>query len=107
MKNDTSGGHANYTGSTLEKFIHDRLIERNYQYIPREKFKVSVYLGQPIYTRQFHIGNSIYETPMYCDFILYHPKKWTPPSKIMAVWEAVIGFIQWYNSNNTNQINSK
>lgn len=28
---DTSG--ANYTGSTLEKFIHDRLIERGYQFI--------------------------------------------------------------------------
>jgi hypothetical protein len=35
------------------------------------------------------------------------PYGYEPPSKIMAVWEAVIGFIQWYNSNNTNQINSK
>ena len=64
---DNSG--ANYTGSTLEKFICDRLIERKYQFIPRDKFKAALYLEQPIYTRQYHIGNGIYETPMYCDFI--------------------------------------
>ena len=51
---DTSG--ANYTGSTLEKFIHDRLIERGYQFIERGKFKASLYLEQPMYTRQYHIG---------------------------------------------------
>ena len=83
--NDTSG--ANYTGSTLEKFIHDRLIERKYQFIPREKFKAAIYLGQPIYTRQYPIGKGIYETPMYCDFILYNPEKWNDCLIIESKWQ--------------------
>lgn len=87
MKNDTSGGHANYTGSTLEKFIHDRLVERNYTPIARDKFKASMYLEQPIYARQYHIGNGIYETPMYCDFILYHPKLWPDCLLIESKWQ--------------------
>lgn len=74
MSIDTSGKQANYTGSVLEKFVSDRLIERKYQYIPREKFKAALYLKQPIYTKQLHLGDSIYETPMYGDFVLYHPK---------------------------------
>ena len=65
MSIDTSGKQANYTGSVLEKFVSDRLIERKYQYIPREKFKAAMYLEQPIYTKQLHLGDSIYETPMY------------------------------------------
>lgn len=84
---DTSGKNANYTGSTLEKFIGDRLVERKYQFIPRDKFKAATYLEQPIYTKQFHIGNGIYETPMYCDFMLYHPEKWKDCLIIESKWQ--------------------
>ncbi len=84
---------ANYTGSTLEKFIHDRLIERKYQFIPRDKFKAALYLEQPIYTRQFHIGSGIYETPMYCDFILYHPQKWKECLIIESKWQQSVGTV--------------
>lgn len=78
---------ANYTGTQLEKFIEDRLIEKKYQFVPKDKFKASVFLEQPIYTRQYHIGNSIYETPMYCDFILYHPKKHANCLIIESKWQ--------------------
>ena len=82
---DLSG--ANYTGTQLEKFIHDRLIEKQYQYVVRDKFKAAIYLEQPIYTRQFHLGNSIYETPMYGDFVLYHPTKWKECLIIESKWQ--------------------
>lgn len=88
---DTSG--ANYTGSTLEKFIHDRLIERGYQFIERGKFKASLYLEQPMYTRQYHIGQGIYETPLYCDFILYHPTKWKECLIIESKWQQSVGTV--------------
>ena len=84
---------ANYTGSTLEKFICDRLIERKYQFIPRDKFKAALYLEQPFYTRQYHIGMGIYETPMYCDFILYHPEKWKECLIIESKWQQSVGTV--------------
>ena len=34
---------ANYTGSQLEKFIEDRLIEKNYQFVTKDKFKPAIY----------------------------------------------------------------
>ncbi len=82
---DTTG--ANYTGRILEKYIEDRLIEKGYQYVPREKYKVSAYLEQPIYSKQFHIGKGIYETAMYCDFILYHPTKHPKSLIIESKWQ--------------------
>lgn len=87
MTIDTSGKAANYTGSTLEKFIADRLIERKYQYIVRDKFKAAMYLQQPIYTKQMHLGESIYGTPMYGDFVLYHPEKWKDGLIIESKWQ--------------------
>src|SRR5690606_14452889 len=78
---------SNYTGTRLEKFIEDRLIEKEYQYVPRDKFKVATYLNQPIYSRQFHIGSSIYGTPMYCDFVLFHPEKWVNCLIIESKWQ--------------------
>lgn len=84
---DISGKHANYTGSTLEKFIANRLDERKYQFIPRNKFEAAIYLGQPIYTSQYHLGDSIYGTPMYGDFILYHPTKWSECLIIESKWQ--------------------
>lgn len=82
---DTSG--ANYTGSQLEKFILDRLVEKQYTFIARDKFKAATYLEQPIFTRQYHLGNSIYETPMYGDFVIYHPDKWKECLIIESKWQ--------------------
>lgn len=84
---------ANYTGTQLEKFIHDRLIEKRYQFVTRDKFKAATYLEQPIYTRQYHLGNSIYETPMYGDFVIYHPDKWKDCLIIESKWQEVGGSV--------------
>jgi len=50
-------------------------------------------MEQPIYTRKFHIGKSIYETNQYCDFILYHPEKWPKNLVIESKWQQVGGSV--------------
>lgn len=84
---------ANYTGTQLEKFINDRLIEKKYTFVSRDKFLAAAYLDQPIYTRQFHIGQSIYETELYCDFIIYHPQKHPQCLAIESKWQEVGGSV--------------
>jgi hypothetical protein len=83
----TQGKKANYTGSALEKYILSRLEERGYTFVPPQKFIPACYLEQPIYSRKYHVGDSIYETPQYCDFILYHPIKWPLKLVIESKWQ--------------------
>ena len=78
---------ANYTGNQLEKFIQDRLIEKGYKFILRDKFKPSLYIQQPIYSKQYFIGKSIYDTNMYCDFVIYHPEKHPNCLIIESKWQ--------------------
>ena len=54
----------NYTGNQLEKFIEDRLKEKGYKFIVNKKFKPALYLQQPLYSKRYHIGKGLYETPM-------------------------------------------
>lgn len=78
---------ANYTGTVLEKFVLDRLIERGYQFVPKSKFKAAMYLEQPIFSAQVDIGTSIYGTKRKCDFALYHPEKWDEGLVIECKWQ--------------------
>jgi len=87
------GTQANYTGSILENDILSRLNERGYTFIPPKRFSPARFLEQPIYSRKFHIGQSIYNTPQYCDFILYHPQKWANNLVIEAKWQQVGGSV--------------
>jgi hypothetical protein len=87
------GATANYTGSVLEEYILSRLKEKRYAYVHPNRFKPARYLEQPIYTRQFQIAQSIYDTPQYCDFILYHPKKWANNLVIESKWQQAAGSV--------------
>ena len=78
---------ANYTGTVLERFILSRLDERGYTFIPRNRFVSARILGQPIYTRKFHVGQSIYGAAQYCDFIAYHPERWPDNLIIESKWQ--------------------
>jgi hypothetical protein len=90
---NSAGNTANYTGTALEQFIEARLIERGYKHVDKDKFKPAIYLEQPIYTRQFHLGKSIYETSLYCDFILFHPQKWLDCLVIESKWQQCGGSV--------------
>lgn len=78
---------ANYTGTVLERFILSRLDDRGYTFVPRTRFTPARIMGQPIFTRHFHIGESIYGTSQYCDFIVYHPEKWPDNLIIESKWQ--------------------
>ena len=81
------GATANYTGSVLEEYVVSRLKEKHYLYVTSNRFIPARYLEQPIYSRHFHICQSIYDTPQYCDFILYHPQKWPNNLVIESKWQ--------------------
>lgn len=87
------GTQANYTGNVQEQFIQSRLNERGYTFIPRKDFDVALYLKQPIYSRHYHIGLGIYDTPVQCDFILYHPDKWPDKLAIESKWQQSSGSV--------------
>jgi len=87
------GTQANYTGTILEKFILDRLNEQGYAYVDHNRFVPTRFLEQPIFTQKFHIGQSIYGTPQYCDFIAYHPQKWPNNLVIESKWQEVGGSV--------------
>jgi len=90
MPTDTG---ANYTGRILEKFIEDRLKERGYTFIERTKFKAAIHLQQPIYTKQFPIGTSIYGTQQYADFLLFHPQKHVKCLVLESKWQQIGGSV--------------
>ena len=88
MTNPIQGGaQANYTGTVLERFILSRLVDEGYTFVPRNRFVPALILGQPIFTRKFHVGKSIYGTTQYCDFIVYHPERWPDNLIIEAKWQ--------------------
>jgi site-specific DNA-adenine methylase len=89
----TGGGQANYTGTVLQQFIEARLVERGYTYVDRRRFEAARYLEQPFYTRQFFIGKSIYDTNLYCDFIVYHPDKHPNCLVIESKWQQSAGSV--------------
>ena len=89
----SSGTLANENGSVLEKFIEHNLLNKGYTYVNRKDFSAATYLKQPIYSYQFFVGQSIYDTPVYCDYIIYHPDKWPECLVIEAKWQQVGGSV--------------
>ncbi len=89
----SGGGQANYTGNTLEQFVEHRLLNSGYVFVRPKQFAVAVYNQQPVYTKQFHAGTSIYGTPIFSDFAIYHPEKWPKCLIIEAKWQQVGGSV--------------
>lgn len=87
------GTTANYTGKVLQEYIASRLKERGYTYVPSKRFIPARYLEQPIYTNQFQLCQGVYDTPVKCDFILYHPQKWANNLVIEAKWQQSKGSV--------------
>ncbi len=88
MTNPIQGGtQANNTGTRLERFILSQLIDEGYTFVAQDRFVPSLILGQPIFTRRFHVGKSIYGTSQFCDFIAYHPDRWPDNLIIEAKWQ--------------------
>ena len=67
------------------------MVERGYEEVAKARFIAAQVLGQPIYTRQFHIGKGIYKTDLNCDFIIYHPILHPQGLVIECKWQEVGG----------------
>lgn len=87
------GSQANVTGTVLERFIYSCLVDRGYTFVPRERFIPARIIGQPIFSRHFHIGKSIYGNEQYCDFIVYHPERWPDNLVIESKWQQSSGSV--------------
>lgn len=89
----TSGKEANLTGRSLEDFIESKLLRQRYEYVPNRKFDEAKILGHPVFTKQYFMGLSIYETPFKTDFVIYHPEKWPECLAIESKWQQVAGSV--------------
>jgi hypothetical protein len=88
------GTQANRNGNSLQKFVHNRLIEKGYTFINKKKFTPACIVGQPIFTEQFVIKDgSIYNQDANCDFILYHPDKYPNCLVIECKWQQSNGSV--------------
>lgn len=88
MARKTGGTVANNTGKAQENLIEHRIKAEGYQYVPKGDFDASIQvLDQPIYTKQLTICESIYGTPVNCDFILCHPEKYPDCLVIESKWQ--------------------
>jgi len=87
------GTRANYTGNQLEAVIQSTLERKGYRFIEKRQFNSARYLEQPIFTKQYPIAKSIYETDLFCDFILYHPIKYGKCLVIESKWQESSGSV--------------
>ena len=93
MDDLTQGSSANYTGSNLEMFIANTLTTLGYTHVPSKDFFDIAQTGNHIYSRQFNLGLSIYDTKLVTDFILYHPQKWSNYLVIESKWQQSSGSV--------------
>lgn len=89
----TQGGNAVEFGNELEAFVWNALVRRKYEYVPREKFFPACVLPQPLFTKQIVVGDSIYDTPLKSDFMLYHPEKFPQKLIIECKWQQISGSV--------------
>jgi len=87
------GTRANYTGNSLEMVIFDTLKRKGYQFIEKNDFEAARYLEQAVFTVQHPISRSVYDTQLYCDFILYHPEKHQDCLIIESKWQQSAGSV--------------
>ena len=87
------GTRANFTGNSLEGYIYNAILGKGYQFVEKGQFEAARYLDQSVFTTQFPIAKSIYETKMYCDFVLYHPVKYPNCLVIESKWQESAGSV--------------
>lgn len=87
------GQRANYTGNSLEQFVYTTLIRKGYQLVEHRQFEASHMLDQPIFTTHYPIARSIYDTQLYCDFVLFHPTRHPDNLIIESKWQQSKGSV--------------
>ncbi|MCK8518294.1 DpnII family type II restriction endonuclease [Methanoculleus sp. 7T] len=89
---EQGGTIANKTGKLLETFIENLLIQKEYKYVQKKRFDSATHmLDQPIYSKQYNVCTGIYDTPIRCDFIVFHPEKHPDRLIIESKWQQSSG----------------
>lgn len=88
----TDGARANLRGRRFEDCVGD-LIKENYRLVPKAEFLACRAQRQPVFARQFDIGDDIYGKRRRVDFILYHPQRWPDCLVIECKWQASPGTV--------------
>ena len=91
---DPAGSRANKTGNRLEKFIEHTIEDNGYKFIDKKRFGAACCLDQCLYTKQYKICRSIYDSDLICDYILYHPEKHPKKLVIESKWQQSSGTAQ-------------
>ncbi len=81
------------TSTNLESFIENCLFENSYTFIENIRFDASTILEHPIFSKQYSLGKSIYNTDLSCDFIIFHPQKHNDFLIIDSRWQQSHGTI--------------
>ena len=84
---------ANLTGTALQQFVESTLSGRHYTFVARDAFGPARYFQQAIYSRQYYVGQSIYGTNLFCDYILYHPQKHRDSLIVETKWQQIGGSV--------------
>ena len=86
------GSLANKHGKNMESLIKNQLNESGYNRVTSKKVNISD-SDRLIYTTQFKIAKSIYGHDIKCDFLLYHPQKWSNYLALECKWQQSPGSV--------------
>src|ERR1700730_8534585 len=89
----SQGQRANYTGNSLEQFVSTTLIRKGYELFEHRQFQAGHMLDQPIYTTHYPIARNIYDTQLYCVFVLFHPTRHPDNLVIESKWQESRGSV--------------
>ena len=88
------GQHANLTGKFLENQVQKRVSDSGYDVIENKKFDINTtWLFNNIYIKHCYICDSIYDTKMYTDILLFHKDKHPNKLAIEIKWQQVPGSV--------------
>src|SRR5580704_8624310 len=87
------GARANYTGNSLEEFVHSTLIRKGYKFVEHRQFDAERFLDRPIFTVHYPVARSIYDTQLFCDFLIFHPDKHAANLIIESKWQQSRGSV--------------
>ena len=91
----SQGGQANLTGKNLESFIEFWLKQSGYERTrSKKKFAAGLLdFTRPTYATQVIIGDTVYGSPLKCDFLLTHSQRWPEKLVIEAKWQQKTGSV--------------
>jgi hypothetical protein len=77
----------------LEEFVHNTLIRKGYKFVEHRQFDAERFLDRPIFTVHYPVARSIYDTQLFCDFLIFHPDKHAANLIIESKWQQSRGSV--------------